>query len=949
MNPQSLNFFVSQLRVASVNKKSRRWSIDDKVLFISLHYQSPRAYKCLCSIFIMPQVRTIARWLENVNISSGFENDIFDNLKTRVSNMQEKDRVCSLLLDEVALKEGLYYNVKTDTIEGLEDFGNLGRTHSVANQGLVFMVRGIASNWKQPIGFFLSRNATSGETLTILVQECLRKLYSIGLKVKTVICDQGSGNQRMFSLLGITRDSPFIHMNGREKVYFLYDPPHLLKSIRNNLKSHIINVDGKDIKWHYIDSFYREDKKHGHTSMRLAPKLTEKHISLPAFSKMSVSRATQVLSATVAAGINTHVATGVLPAAAAYTANFCQNMDDLFDSMNSNQLFEKVKKMKQAVTPESQQISFWRSKIQWFSRWHVPDGERIKCIDGWVLTLSATISLWNDLRTNYDFKFLFTRRLNQDPIENLFSIVRYKGGCNDNPMCHQFRYALKAAMINFLSHPSESNCQKDDAQYLIQLLETTANTPRPPPCTQAPSSSTSTPSTSSTVHQPKSSKIHSTTTANPPSSLQTPSSAKSSPPTSRISSHPKSSIILSTTTSNPPSSLLTPSSAKSSLPTSRISSHPKSSIILSTTTSNPPSSLLTPSSAKSSLPTSRISSHPKPSIILSTTTSNPPSSLLTPSSAKSSLPTSRISSHPKPSIIHSTTTSNPPSSLLTPSSAKSSLPTSRISSHPKPSIILSTTTSNPPSSLLTPSSAKSSPPTSRISTHPKSSIILSTTTSNPPSSVQTPSSGKSSPPTSTANQASTSNSPSSHTPSRNPLVQNLADSQPPDTFNCPSLDSLPKENILVYVAGFLCHKTLKSHTNCSTCIRVMTRVSPTLDSPNLYFSYFRAMDAPGRDFGYLTIPSSQFINFITQCEKIFIYQFNHYYHVTGIVKRISDSIRSNRVTRGHITSLGLCPELLMKITNLFARMRVHYGVKFYNRDIRGVPRKDRKLMKVSHL
>jgi hypothetical protein len=39
---------------------------------------------------------------------------------------------------------------------------------------------------------------------------------------------------------------------------------------------------------------------------------------------------------------------------------------------------------------------------------------------------------------SHDFKFLLTRRLNTDPIENLFGAIRQQGGNSDNPTPAQF-------------------------------------------------------------------------------------------------------------------------------------------------------------------------------------------------------------------------------------------------------------------------------------------------------------------------------------------------------------------------------------------------------------------------------------------------------------------------------------------------------------------------------
>ena len=71
------------------------------------------------------------------------------------------------------------------------------------------------------------------------------------------------------------------------KVFCMYDPPHLLKSVRNNLSNHVIEIEGKQIKWEYIKSYYYMEKARGNTCLRANHKLTDKHIELPGFSKMS--------------------------------------------------------------------------------------------------------------------------------------------------------------------------------------------------------------------------------------------------------------------------------------------------------------------------------------------------------------------------------------------------------------------------------------------------------------------------------------------------------------------------------------------------------------------------------------------------------------------------------------------------------------------------------------
>ena len=57
--------------------------------------------------------------------------------------MSESERMCSLVIDEMAIKKHLDYNRGRDAIDGLTKDGSL------ASQAMVFMARGITSKWKQ--------------------------------------------------------------------------------------------------------------------------------------------------------------------------------------------------------------------------------------------------------------------------------------------------------------------------------------------------------------------------------------------------------------------------------------------------------------------------------------------------------------------------------------------------------------------------------------------------------------------------------------------------------------------------------------------------------------------------------------------------------------------------------------------------------------------------------
>ena len=65
----------------------------------------------------------------------------------------------------------------------------------------------------------------------------------------------------------------------------------------------------------------------------------------------------------------------------------------------------------------------------------------VSCIVGWQISIISLMALWKDLQ-NSGFKYLLTNRLNQDCLENVFSILRSKGRFRDNPDPQQFRAAF---------------------------------------------------------------------------------------------------------------------------------------------------------------------------------------------------------------------------------------------------------------------------------------------------------------------------------------------------------------------------------------------------------------------------------------------------------------------------------------------------------------------------
>lgn len=181
-------------------------------------------------------------------------------------------------------------------------------------------------------------------------------LADCGLNVVAIVCDQGPSNQRLFSLLGVSPEKPYIDVHGK-LILTLFNPPHLLKSVKKNLLKHIRFEGSKVAKWAVISNFYSFDKQGRYKS---APKLTDEHVYVR--NKMKVRYAAQVFSHTVAASLCL-LQTNSASEDYSGTSDFVGEMDSLFDIVNSQSLTH-TKELARAITQSSRHITVLDEKLK---------------------------------------------------------------------------------------------------------------------------------------------------------------------------------------------------------------------------------------------------------------------------------------------------------------------------------------------------------------------------------------------------------------------------------------------------------------------------------------------------------------------------------------------------------------------------------------------------------
>lgn len=243
------------------------WTTKQKCFYLSIYKSSPKTYRRLRASITLPSENTLRQTLGKIKLEPGISSLLLKVLQKKVEKMNRE-----------------------------------------ANHCLVFMVRGIARDWKMPIAFFPVNGTCPSDTLAVLLPKVILKLQEIGLNVLYTVSDQGPTNRgAISSLRGQTIEGEYdpVYYVGGSKIIHLYDSPHLIKSVRNNLITSDLQI--------------------------------KKNCLCPiGRNKMRVSLAAQVFSESVACGMKTFhtLSAGTKLGHTLPTIDTILFLDKLFDSIN---------------------------------------------------------------------------------------------------------------------------------------------------------------------------------------------------------------------------------------------------------------------------------------------------------------------------------------------------------------------------------------------------------------------------------------------------------------------------------------------------------------------------------------------------------------------------------------------------------------------------------------
>lgn len=405
--------------------------------------------------------------------------------------MQPEERHASLMIDEMQITPGLVYDHSCCNVMGAPTLpladGSLP-DDCLATHGLVFMLGGFSSRWKQTIGYHLTGNSFDANSLRSELINIITACESLGLKIHVLVSDMGGGNLALWRLFGIRAgkysrpSTSCVHpCDQSRRLWFMPDVPHLLKSLRNHLtRGQAIYLPDDIVKMHqlptncvdlrYVKELIEHDEK---SEIKLAPHLNSSCVEPNHYDKMKVKFAYSLFHNDTSAGLHMLVENGKISKDALTTAWFISTVFRWFRLMTSRTSKLAFSHSVQAAYGEA--VKFLTEIVDLFSKISIgaPTNAPWKPIQTGITVATLTaLDLQSTMLDKYNFSYFLLSRLSQDPLENLFSTLRSK---NPIPRLYEFKCSLRSATLAQFLRPSKNASYSDDGAFMLLSLEDQPN------------------------------------------------------------------------------------------------------------------------------------------------------------------------------------------------------------------------------------------------------------------------------------------------------------------------------------------------------------------------------------------------------------------------------------------------------------------------------------------
>ncbi|XP_068083561.1 uncharacterized protein [Anabrus simplex] len=458
---KTVEFLKSQLQLCVTQPERHRF--DSNVLifasllfFISAHaYKFLRSYGCI----ILPHPNTIRKLCGYVNVDPSNEN-FLSYMKDKVPQLEDYERVVTLMLDEIHLKPYLDY-------KGGNVVGMAYDTAMLATTAHVFMVQGVVSSLKDVVNI-LPVNKMTADKLFDVTKNVVVGLEKLGFKVICIITDNNSINRRAISNFANPPQMSIVYPHPAEPtrpLFFLIDAVHIFKCIRNNW----INLKNDGCTFVYPDFIERDNTNYASFSALRGLFESESHkllkfgygLSIKAVWPSNLERQNVKLVMQVFSG---HIANSLLKLGPTNnlqnyegTAKFIEIINKWWSIVNVKTPLKGLRsreEMQKPLTnnPSDERRNFLKQFLLWLDDWenmNLPGGTLTKETHSALkLTTYGLIELAEYCLSELNMSYLLPGKFQTDALEARFGLYRRLSGSQYHVSVRQIFEAEKKLRLS---------------------------------------------------------------------------------------------------------------------------------------------------------------------------------------------------------------------------------------------------------------------------------------------------------------------------------------------------------------------------------------------------------------------------------------------------------------------------------------------------------------------
>lgn len=441
-NKNHRNYLMRGIRFCGFSyqtHKNQDISLADLINTLPLMYLCRKHYWFFTYYFGLPAKKQLKTILKSNPFLDNLRPSMFNCVKKSIpyilyqSNLKEIAEIkrnwfvcCSLQWDIVPLK----------TNKNLA-FASASQDETLKNCALIFMIRGMLKNWKQPVAYFIIEEI-GAEELKNMIFNITSKLISSKLRVISTICTPSLINERALELLcneakhTKKNHSNFSFLCEKTEVFILYDPPSLLKQLRDLwIKYDIRHGLCGNQKTACFDDVQQYSKKilpnvHWDVNAEVHEyyRLYDEHLNPSNTQKKKLFLAKQLLSHHVASNLCVSFGRVEELIPNAYnTGTFIHFFNKLFDSVNGRRLKKQPTSglKNAAITTTSEHVAYWKNEKRKLKTMKLIDRTsnaevRTTHFENWFKTITNFGQIWNSIRS--DDLQLFAANFNLEPLYN---------------------------------------------------------------------------------------------------------------------------------------------------------------------------------------------------------------------------------------------------------------------------------------------------------------------------------------------------------------------------------------------------------------------------------------------------------------------------------------------------------------------------------------------------